>query len=133
MRLAKPAVLVLAVSLALASIFTSIDGSPGLQGASSLGTARLASSTCADWHAAGATRKLSIVAGLGLSATGPDPENRGAALGSGASFVALDRACSTDASSSTLLYAAYNRAASFQPGAVRPAFGSGGFGTAPHR
>jgi hypothetical protein len=131
--LAKLAALGLAVSLALASGLRVAGDSPGAQGATALGTAYLASATCADWGAAGAGRRLAIVATLGLAATGPDPETRGATLSSGGAFVALDRLCSTTASRSTLLYSAYNRAASFQPGAVRPAFGSGGFGSAPHR
>lgn len=97
------------------------------------GTAFLGTATCSDWQDASRNRRLDIVAALGLAATAPDPENRGATLDEGAAYSLFQRACATGASGSSLLYEVYNRAASFQPAAVAPVVRQGGFGTAAHR
>ncbi len=97
------------------------------------GTAFLGTSTCADWRDASRERRLGIIAALGVAATAPDPESRGATLSESAAYSLFQRSCSTRAAASSLLYEVYNRAASFQPAAVAPVVRQGGFGTATHR
>jgi len=82
----------------------------------SRGTASLASATCADWQGEGERARLATSRLLAVAATAPDPENPGATLAPGQAYAFLQRFCSTRASRSALLYAAYNRAASFQSG-----------------
>jgi hypothetical protein len=90
--------------------------------ASRTGTASLASATCADWQREGVGARLATSRMLTVAATAPDPENPGATLAPGQAYALFQRFCSTPESRSALLYAAYNRAASFQ---------STGPGTAP--
>ncbi len=97
------------------------------------GTAFLGTATCSNWRDYTQSRRLDVVTALGLAATGPDPESSGATLETGAAYSLFQRACSTRASRSSLLYEVYNRAASFQPAAVGPIVREGGFGTAAHR
>jgi hypothetical protein len=85
------------------------------------GTAFLQRATCAMWDRAGDARRAVIVGSLATAATAPDPESRGATLGSSSAFLLLDRVCSTHASQTALLYSIYNRGASFQ--ALRAGFG----------
>jgi hypothetical protein len=97
------------------------------------GTVLLGTTTCADWRRYTVGRRLDTVAALGVAATAPDPESRGATMESGEAYGVLQTICSGRAASSTLLYEAYNRAASFRSGATAPVVGEGGFGTAAHR
>ena len=88
----------------------------------SQGTAFLGTATCADWQAAGSTKRLAIIGTLAAAATQPDPENPGATLAQGSAYGLFERVCATGASRSVLLYEAYNRAASMS--AARMAVGS---------
>ena len=124
---------VLAVSIAGALALRDAPGAIDGLATRSLATARLGTATCADWHRDGASRRLATIGALGIAATQPDPESRGATLEKGAAYVLFQRACSTAASSSALLYEIYNRAASFQPAATPQIVRPGGFGSAPHR
>lgn len=127
---------------AAAVLAACVSGAVGLRAApgaidglatSSIGTAFLGTATCADWRREGVTRRTATIAALGVAATGPDPENRGATMDEGAAYGLFQRVCSTRASQPGLLYEIYNRAASFQPAATAPIVRPGGFGTAPHR
>jgi hypothetical protein len=97
------------------------------------GTAALGTATCADWQGATQGRRLDVIAALGVAATSPDPESRGATLDSAAAYGLFQRVCATRTAGSTLLYEAYNRAASFQGATAATAVRPGGFGTAEHR
>ena len=85
------------------------------------GTAFLGTATCATWANAGEARRATIIRTLGVAATQPDPENPGATLTSAATYGLFERACSSPASHSALLYEIYNRSASFQ--GARASFG----------
>jgi len=85
------------------------------------GTAFLGTATCARWANAGEARRATIIGTLGVAATQPDPENPGATLSPAAAYGLFERACSTPASRSALLYEIYNRSASFQ--GARASFG----------
>jgi hypothetical protein len=89
--------------------------------ASRAGTASLASATCADWRREGVGARLATSRMLAVAATAPDPENPGATLAPGQAYALFQRFCSTPESRSALLYAAYNRAASFQSTEPGPA------------
>jgi hypothetical protein len=96
------------------------------------GTASLQSATCTDWHQWTPRHRTAALATLGVAATAPDPESRGATLDAATAYGVLERACSTPESASSVLYQVYNRAASFAPAAT-PVGPGGGFGTAAHR
>jgi hypothetical protein len=107
----------LVATLALASYAAIVWLAPrpaASPGPATLGTAILGTTTCADWQRSSQTRRLALIGALGVAATQPDPENPGATLDRGAAYGVLQRACSTRAARSALLYEIYNRAASFQ-------------------
>jgi hypothetical protein len=112
-QLAIVAATALVATLAIA-VYTGRESSPGAGAPAGPGTAFLGTATCADWHDAGVARRLTIVRTLGVAATQPDPENRGATLGQGAAYGLFQRVCASRLSRSALLYETYNRAASFQ-------------------
>ncbi len=78
------------------------------------GTAFLQAATCSDWRRSGQAERKRTIRALTLAATKPDPENHGASLSDARAYRILQRACSTRASSSAVLYEIYNRAAAFQ-------------------
>jgi hypothetical protein len=106
------AAVVLVAALAAAAYVAERPGAEAPAGASH-GTAFLGSATCADWQAAGDSRRLTIIGALATAATQPDPENPGATLSQGSAYGLFERACATTASQHVLLYETYNRAASF--------------------
>ncbi len=111
-RLVCLAALVLVSALAAAAYVTERPGA-GAPARASRGTAFLGTATCADWQAAGESRRLTMIGALATAATQPDPENRGATLSRGSAYGLFERACATTASRHVLLYETYNRAASF--------------------
>lgn len=128
-RLAVLAVLVLCACLAAAAAWEAFaPGRAPAPAAPTVGTAFLGTTTCADWQAANAERRMIIVSTLAVAATRPDPENAGATLSNGAAYGLFQRVCSTPESRSTLLYESYNRAASFGSLSAGSAAISGGFG-----
>jgi hypothetical protein len=131
-RLATVAATVLVGALGLALYVAERPGAGGPAAPASAvpGTAFLGSATCADWQAAGATRRLTIVGTLAAAATQPDPENQGATLSQGATYGLFERVCATAASRSMLLYESYNRAASMS--AARGVGMSSGWTATPH-
>jgi hypothetical protein len=127
-RLTLLAAVVLVAALAGAAYVAERPGIGAPAGASH-GTAFLGTATCADWQAAGNSRRLTIIGTLATAATQPDPENPGATLSQGSAYGLFERACATSASRPALLYETYNRAASMS--AAR-AGGASGWGTATH-
>ncbi len=133
LRLAALAASGLAVLVTGTLALRDLPGSIAGLATRSAGTAFLSTATCADWRAAGPTRRTAIAGALAVAATAPDPENQGATLDEAGTFGLFARACSTRASQSALLYETYNRAASFQGVTMGQMVRPGGFGTAPHR
>jgi hypothetical protein len=113
-RLAGLAAAMLLVALGAAAYVSEAPrgNDPAAPASTSQGTALLGTATCADWQAAGAARRLTIVQSLAAAATQPDPENPGATLSQGTAYGLFERVCATGPSRSVLLYEAYNRAAS---------------------
>lgn len=133
LRLLATAAGVLALSVTTALTFREVPRAIEGLATKPVSTAFLGTATCADWHHFGTAQRSTAVSALALAATGPDPENAGATLQEGAAFGLFQRACSTRASRSALLYEIYNRAAAFQPVASAPIVRPGGFGSAPRR
>ena len=77
-------------------------------------TAFLQAATCADWRKASEGERRRTIRALTLAATKPDPESHGATLTDARAYRVFQRACSTQASTSAVLYEIYNRAAAFQ-------------------
>ena len=103
----------IAAGLALAATAVGCGGSSKPQ-RSSGGTAFLQAARCADWRRADKDRRAEIIHTLGRAATKPDPESHGATLSDSRAYAVFQRACSTRASQSSVLYEIYNRAAAFQ-------------------
>jgi hypothetical protein len=105
-------VLVGAVGFALAEGWVH----PDLTGAKSAasGTAFLGTTTCADWQQASVGERMQTIGALGVAATAPNPENRGATMSQDRAYTVFQQACSTRLSRTVLLYEVYNRAASFE-------------------
>ncbi len=124
LRRAGQAALAIALVAIAAATLTRLASSTPVQSAlapgagASRGTAFLGTTTCANWQRASVGRRLTIVGMLGVAATQPDPENAGATLSEGDAYGVFQRICSPGAPPSTLLYEAYNRAASFR--SIRP-------------
>jgi hypothetical protein len=128
-RLAVLAVLVLCACLVAAAAWEEFSPPRApAPAAPTAGTAFLQTTTCANWQAASAERRMVIVRTLAVAATRPDPENPGATLSNGAAYGLFQRVCSTPESRSTLLYESYNRAASFGSLGAGSVAISGGFG-----
>jgi len=119
-RLALVAVAVLAVTAPVSLYVAERIGGPdpAVSAGASMGTASLGTATCAKWRTATVPSRMATIQALGIAATQPDPENAGATLSEGDAYGLFQRICSPGAPSSTLLYEAYNRAASFR--SIRP-------------